>query len=49
MKYEVSLEAYQGPLDLLLELIEKNGDKTVIELKNIKTNVAIAPNIFSVN
>ena len=24
MKYEVSLEAYQGPLDLLLELIEKN-------------------------
>lgn len=39
----------QNSMVSMVELIEKNGDKTVIELKNIKTNVAIAPNIFSVN
>ena len=33
----------------MVELIEKNGDKTVIELKNVKTNVSIASSIFSVN
>ncbi len=30
-------------------LIEKNGDKTLIELKNVKTNAAINANIFTVN
>ena len=39
----------QNSMVSMVELKEKNGDKTVIELKNIKTNVAIAPNIFSVN
>lgn len=33
----------------IVELIEKNGDKTVIELKNVKTDVAIASNMFSVS
>ncbi len=33
----------------VVELIEKNGDKTVIELKNIKTNVAFSEDIFAVN
>lgn len=32
-----------------VELIEKKGDKTVIELKNIRTNAAIPANTFSVN
>ena len=32
-----------------VELVEKNGDKTIIELKNVKTNVSIAPSIFSIN
>ncbi len=30
-----------------IELVEKNGDTTVIELKNIKTNVAIPAQTFS--
>lgn len=29
-------------------LVEKNGDKTIIELKDIKTNVPISANIFTV-
>jgi outer membrane lipoprotein carrier protein len=32
-----------------VELIEKKGDKTVIELKNFRTNAAIPANTFSVN
>ena len=32
-----------------VELLEKNGDKTLIELKNVQTNVAIPYNIFAVN
>jgi outer membrane lipoprotein-sorting protein len=32
-----------------VELLEKNGDKTVIELKNIKTNESISSNMFSLN
>ncbi len=32
-----------------VELIEKNGDRTVIELKNIKTNSAINAKVFSIN
>ena len=31
-----------------VELIEKNGDKTVIDLKNIKTNETINTNLFSI-
>lgn len=31
-----------------VELVEKKGDKTVIELKNVKTNVAINANVFRV-
>lgn len=32
-----------------VELIEKNGDKTIIELKNVKTNGQIASSIFAVH
>jgi outer membrane lipoprotein-sorting protein len=32
-----------------VELIEKNGDKTEIELKNIRTNETINSNIFALN
>lgn len=32
-----------------VELLEPNGDKTVIELKNIKKNESIDPNMFSLN
>jgi len=32
-----------------VELLEKNGDKTVIELKNIKTNESISSNMFSLH
>lgn len=32
-----------------MELIEKNGDKTIIELKNVKTNGQIASSIFAVH
>lgn len=32
-----------------VELIEKKGDKTVIELKNVKTNAPINAKVFSVN
>lgn len=32
-----------------VELMEKNGDKTIIELKNIRINETINPVIFSVN
>ncbi len=32
-----------------VELVEKNGDRTVIELKNIKTNSAINAKVFSIN
>lgn len=31
-----------------VELIEKNGDKTVIDLKNIKTNETISTNMFTI-
>ncbi len=31
-----------------VELVEKNGDKTVIELKNIKTNTSINAKVFSI-
>ena len=33
----------------MVELVEKNGDKTFIELKNVKTNGPIASSIFAVN
>ena len=32
-----------------VELIEKKGDRTIIELKNIKTNAAINTKVFPVN
>lgn len=32
-----------------VELVEKKGDRTVIELKNAKTNAAISAKMFSVN
>lgn len=32
-----------------VELLEKNGDITVIELKNVQTNVSISTTMFSVN
>ncbi|MBR5101773.1 MAG: outer membrane lipoprotein carrier protein LolA [Muribaculaceae bacterium] len=32
-----------------VELIEKNGDNTLIELKNTETNATIAPNTFNIN
>jgi len=32
-----------------VELTEKNGDKTVIELKNIKTNGPINANMFALH
>lgn len=32
-----------------VELIEKKGDRTIIELKNIKTNAAINTKVFQVN
>jgi len=31
-----------------VELIEKNGDKTTIELKNMRTNETISPDMFTV-
>lgn len=31
-----------------VELVEKNGDRTVIELKNVKTNVSISQSMFAV-
>ena len=32
-----------------VELVEKKGDKTIIELKNVKTNASINGKVFSVN
>lgn len=32
-----------------VELVEKKGDKTVIELKNVKTNASINGKVFSIN
>lgn len=32
-----------------VELFEKNGDKTTIDLRNIRVNEAVSPNMFSVN
>lgn len=32
-----------------VELVEKKGDKTIIELKNVKTNATINGKIFSIN
>ena len=32
-----------------VELIEKKGDRTVIELKNVKTNAPVNAKVFSVN
>lgn len=31
-----------------VELTEKNNDRTIIELKNVKTNHAISPNLFDI-
>ena len=31
-----------------VELIEKNGDRTIIDLKNIRTNEAISTNMFTI-
>lgn len=31
-----------------VELVEKKGDKTIIELKNVKTNAAISASVFKV-
>ena len=31
-----------------VELLEKNGDKTLIELKNVQTNVAISADLFAI-
>jgi outer membrane lipoprotein-sorting protein len=31
-----------------VELIEKNGDKTVIELNNIRTNEKISADMFTI-
>lgn len=31
-----------------VELVEKKGDRTVIELRNVRTNVAISPSVFRV-
>jgi outer membrane lipoprotein carrier protein len=31
-----------------VELIEKNGDKTVIDLKNVRTNETISTNMFTI-
>ncbi len=33
----------------VVELIEKKGDKTVIELKNVKTNITVDEKIFHIN
>ncbi len=33
----------------MVELVEKKGDKTVIELKNVKTNASINGKIFTIN
>lgn len=33
----------------MVELIEKKGDKTVIELKNVKTNATVNSKIFTIN
>lgn len=33
----------------VVELIEKKGDKTVIELKNVKTNIPVDEKIFHIN
>ncbi len=33
----------------VVELVEKKGDKTIIELKNVKTNTPINAKIFSIN
>ena len=33
----------------IVELIEKKGDKTVIELKNVKTNAPVNAKVFSIN
>lgn len=32
-----------------VELLEKNGDKTVIELKNIRTNEAVSASLFAIH
>jgi len=32
-----------------VEMVEKNGDKTIIVLKNVQVNKKISPNIFSVH
>ena len=31
-----------------VEMLEKKGDRTVIELKNVRSNVSINSNLFSV-
>lgn len=33
----------------VVELIEKKGDKTIIELKNVKTNTSVNAKVFSIN
>ena len=32
-----------------VEMIEKNGDRTVIDLKNLKTDATIDENVFAVD
>ena len=32
-----------------VELIEKKGDRTIIELKNVKNNVPINAKVFGIN
>lgn len=31
-----------------VEMVEKNGDKTLISIKNVKTNASISPSLFSI-
>lgn len=36
------------PIVKQVELVEKNGDKTIIDLKNVRTNEAISTNMFTI-
>ena len=39
----------QQALITKVELTEKNGDKTIIELRNVKKNETIAPDMFALH
>lgn len=39
----------QKKMIVFVELLEKNGDKTLIELKNVQTNVSIQASLFAIN